>query len=163
MSFTPELALLVGVIFGLAVGFFVAKKQYGNKHFDRDQLLEDKIRLEAEKNALSDSMARQKQDLAEMEKKFTLQFENLANRIFDEKSQKFTEQNKTQLDVLLKPLGDDRYLVYTRWASEEDFLGWMKSAQFSDAHARHAQRGPVDASSEVWKFEVLEREYGPAE
>ena len=61
---------------------------------------------------------------------------------------------------LLKPVGDNRYLVYTRWASEDDFKAWMRSAQFSDAHAQHADRPPVNAESEVWRFEVLESEYG---
>ena len=61
---------------------------------------------------------------------------------------------------LLKPLDDGRYLVYTRWATEEDFLTWMRSGQFSEAHARHANRPPMDASSEVWRFDVLEGEYG---
>jgi heme-degrading monooxygenase HmoA len=62
---------------------------------------------------------------------------------------------------LLKPASDGRYLVYTRWASEGDFTAWMKSSQFSSAHAQHAERGPLDAESEVWRFEVLEAEYGP--
>jgi heme oxygenase (mycobilin-producing) len=63
---------------------------------------------------------------------------------------------------LLRPDdGSDRYLVYTRWASEEDFRGWMKSAQFSSAHAQHPDRGPVSAESEVWRFRVLDSEYGP--
>jgi heme oxygenase (mycobilin-producing) len=61
---------------------------------------------------------------------------------------------------LLKPLDDGRYLVYTRWATEDDFLAWMRSGQFADAHARHADRPPMDAASEVWRFEVLEGEYG---
>jgi len=60
---------------------------------------------------------------------------------------------------LLKPAAGDRYLVYTRWASEDDFKTWMRSQQFSDAHAQHAERGPMDAESEVWRFEVLESEY----
>jgi heme-degrading monooxygenase HmoA len=60
---------------------------------------------------------------------------------------------------LLKPVGDGRYLVYTRWASEDDFKAWMQSQQFSDAHAQHAERGPVNAESEVWRLEVLEAEY----
>jgi heme oxygenase (mycobilin-producing) len=60
---------------------------------------------------------------------------------------------------LLRPTPDGRYLVYTRWASEENFKTWMKSAQFSDAHSQHAERGPVNAESEVWRFEVLESEY----
>ncbi|HEY4347938.1 MAG TPA: antibiotic biosynthesis monooxygenase [Gaiellaceae bacterium] len=60
---------------------------------------------------------------------------------------------------LLKPVEGGRYLVYTRWASEEDFGAWMKSSQISPAHAQHAGRGPVNAESEVWRFEVLEGEY----
>ena len=36
----------------------------------------------------------------------------------------------------------------------------MQSRQFSDAHAQHADRGPMNAESEVWRFEVLESEYG---
>jgi heme-degrading monooxygenase HmoA len=60
---------------------------------------------------------------------------------------------------LMRPLEGGRYLVYTRWASAEAFEGWMKSGQFSSAHSRHAERGPLAAESEVWRFEVLESEY----
>lgn len=60
---------------------------------------------------------------------------------------------------LLRPSEGGRYLVYTRWATEENFRDWMKSRQFSDAHAQHADRGPVNAESEVWRFEVIEGEY----
>jgi len=60
---------------------------------------------------------------------------------------------------LLRPLGGDRYLVYTRWASAETFEAWMRSGQFSAAHERHAERGPLSAESEVWRFEVIEAEY----
>ena len=63
---------------------------------------------------------------------------------------------------LLRPLGPGRYLVYTRWASETDFAAWMRSGQFSEAHASRADRPPIDAESEVWRFEVLDAEYGPA-
>jgi heme oxygenase (mycobilin-producing) len=63
---------------------------------------------------------------------------------------------------LLRPLGENRYLVYTRWASEEDFKAWMRSGQFSDAHTQHADRPPLDATSEIWRFEVLDAEYDRA-
>jgi heme-degrading monooxygenase HmoA len=63
---------------------------------------------------------------------------------------------------LMRPLGGNRYLVYTRWASDEAFQAWMRSGQFSDAHRQHADRGPLSAESEVWRFEVLEAEYGTA-
>jgi DNA recombination protein RmuC len=46
----------------------------------------------------------QKQEMAELQKRLSIEFENLANRIFDDKSAKFTEQNKTNLDQLLNPL-----------------------------------------------------------
>ena len=63
---------------------------------------------------------------------------------------------------LMRPLEGGRYLVYTRWASKEAFEGWMRSGQFSDAHARHAERSPLSAESEVWRYEVLEGEYAAA-
>lgn len=46
----------------------------------------------------------QKEQLEELHKKLTTEFENIANKILDEKSQKFTDQNKTNLDIILNPL-----------------------------------------------------------
>lgn len=65
---------------------------------------------------------------------------------------------------LLRPAaeGDDRYLVYTRWATREDFEAWMGSTRFSAGHRQHAEGGPVSRESEVWEFEVLQGEYAPA-
>lgn len=45
----------------------------------------------------------QKEELGQLQQQFTKEFENLANRIFEEKSKKFTDQNKTNLDDILKP------------------------------------------------------------
>ena len=63
-------------------------------------------RKEAELEAVDKRLQEQKSELENIQKQFTEKFENLANRIFEEKSKKFTEQNKTQLDDLLKPLGE---------------------------------------------------------
>jgi DNA recombination protein RmuC len=41
-----------------------------------------------------------------LQDKFAVQFKNLANEIFEEKSRKFTEQNKSNIFDLLKPLGE---------------------------------------------------------
>ncbi len=43
-------------------------------------------------------------ELESINKKFSTEFENIANKILDEKSQKFTDQNKTNLDIILNPL-----------------------------------------------------------
>ncbi|MBB1150864.1 MULTISPECIES: DNA recombination protein RmuC [unclassified Myroides] len=45
----------------------------------------------------------QKQTL-ELQEKFAVQFENLANKILEEKSDKFTQLNKTQMESILTPL-----------------------------------------------------------
>ena len=60
---------------------------------------------------------------------------------------------------LLRP-NDDREvcLVVTRWRSEDDFRAWMSSADFAAGHAQHRERGPVGTASELWSFDVLERE-----
>lgn len=40
---------------------------------------------------------------------------------------------------LLRPVdGGDRYLVYTRWRSEEDFKRWTESQAFQRGHAQAA-------------------------
>ena len=85
---------------------------------EKDRLLAD-IKLEQEKlSAANTRLAKaeeafknqdeklklQKAEIEDMQKKFTTEFENIANKILDEKSKKFTEQNKTNLDVILNPL-----------------------------------------------------------
>lgn len=47
-----------------------------------------------------------KAEIITLNERFTKEFENLANKIFDDKSQKFTEQNKNNIGELLNPLGE---------------------------------------------------------
>jgi len=51
-------------------------------------------------------LAEQKSEVKELQDKFTTEFENLANRIFEEKGNKFTEKNKEKLNEILVPLKD---------------------------------------------------------
>jgi DNA recombination protein RmuC len=55
---------------------------------------------------LQERLNEQKKELGEMQEQLTTQFENLANKILEEKSEKFTKQNKEQIDQLLNPLGE---------------------------------------------------------
>jgi DNA recombination protein RmuC len=48
----------------------------------------------------------QKQEVENLQEKFTKEFENLANKILDEKTNKFTEQNKENMKNILTPLQD---------------------------------------------------------
>lgn len=61
---------------------------------------------EADYRNLQERLNEQKKELAEMQEQLTTQFENLANKILEEKSEKFTKQNKEQIDQLLNPLGE---------------------------------------------------------
>lgn len=61
---------------------------------------------------------------------------------------------------LLRPT-DDRttWLVYTRWRDEAAFTAWMESRAFTQGHAHaQGQSGPVATQSELWSFDVEQRE-----
>lgn len=59
----------------------------------------------ANNEALREKLKTQKEEVESLNKKFTLEFENIANRIFETKTEKFTELNKTNLNSILEPLG----------------------------------------------------------
>lgn len=64
---------------------------------------------------------------------------------------------------LLRPTDDrDVFLVYTRWESEEAFRAWLDSPAFQHGHRQHGEGGPVGSASELWAFDVVQREEGPA-
>jgi DNA recombination protein RmuC len=63
-------------------------------------------KLNANYRNLKERLSEQKQEMEALQERFKDEFENLANKILEEKSKKFTEQNKEKLDQLLKPLGE---------------------------------------------------------
>ncbi len=74
---------------------------------EREKLSAANTRLAKAEEAFTnqnEKLKLQKSEIEEMQKKLTTEFENIANKILDEKSKKFTEQNKTNLDVILNPL-----------------------------------------------------------
>lgn len=62
------------------------------------------VREEANVSAYQDKLAQQQKSIEELQEKFTLEFNNIANKILDEKSVKFTTLNQTNLDNILNPL-----------------------------------------------------------
>jgi heme-degrading monooxygenase HmoA len=58
---------------------------------------------------------------------------------------------------LLRPLeGTDKYLVYTRWRSEQDFEKWM-SESMRTGHGGGGGARPAASGSEAWSFEVIQQ------
>ncbi|HUX93267.1 MAG TPA: DNA recombination protein RmuC, partial [Ignavibacteriaceae bacterium] len=62
--------------------------------------------LKSENSNLIQKLDEQKNEIEELQQRFIKEFENLANRILDEKSSKFTAQNKDNIDLILKPLNE---------------------------------------------------------
>lgn len=57
---------------------------------------------------------------------------------------------------LLRPVrGDDRYLVYTRWSSEEAFQDWVRSDAFRRGHAQSMGGRSVATHSELLEYQVV--------
>jgi DNA recombination protein RmuC len=61
--------------------------------------------IKADNRALSDKLDAQKKEVEELGKKFNTEFENIANKILETKSEKFTKLNKENLSAILEPLG----------------------------------------------------------
>jgi DNA recombination protein RmuC len=62
--------------------------------------------LQSDYNNLQQKLTEQKSEVEELQQKFTKEFENLANRIFKEKTDEFSKQSKTNLQEILNPLKD---------------------------------------------------------
>tara|TARA_R110000823_G_scaffold307312_3_gene430229 strand:+ start:139884 stop:141206 length:1323 start_codon:yes stop_codon:yes gene_type:complete len=71
---------------------------------EKDALKNQLVRTGAEYDSLQEKNREQKAEVEKLQEKFTKEFENLANKILEEKSTKFTKQNKESLEVLLNPL-----------------------------------------------------------
>jgi len=121
------IGLAVGLIFGWIIKLLISKNESGRLE-ERNKILQEEniqteieLTLEREKvlklnsdfaekkeenKYLQQRLEENKKEVEQLQEKFTKEFENLANKIFEEKSSKFTDQNKTQLKEILDPLRD---------------------------------------------------------
>jgi DNA recombination protein RmuC len=65
-----------------------------------------KERFEYQQKEFNEKLNKQQSEFDELQKRFTLEFQNIANKILEENSKKFTELNKSNLDVVLNPLNE---------------------------------------------------------
>ncbi|SFI99670.1 DNA recombination protein RmuC [Kaistella treverensis] len=63
--------------------------------------------LNAINETLKNSLENQKEEITKMQELAKNEFQNLATKILEEKTKKFTETNRENLDLLLKPLGEN--------------------------------------------------------
>ncbi|MDR2936135.1 MAG: DNA recombination protein RmuC [Rikenellaceae bacterium] len=84
----------------------------------------------ATNRALQEKIDNQKAEIEEIRKQFQLEFENIANRILEEKSKKFIQVNQENISNILKPLDENLEKfrkkveeVYDRESKERFSLG----------------------------------------
>ena len=120
---------ILSIAIGAAVGYYISKLQLektssvlvSEKNTLEKLLLQsdtekEKIRLEKDALALENAtkteelknlekhLIERKLEIEKLQEKFTKEFENLAHKIFEEKSTKFTHQNKENIQNILNPL-----------------------------------------------------------
>ena len=81
-----------------------AREEIQKNRSEKENLGLELVRKEGEIEKLREQYHEQKQQLEEVQKTFTKEFENLANKILEEKSLKFTEQNQKNIKNILLPL-----------------------------------------------------------
>jgi len=121
--------LIVGLIIGAIATWLIASSRFkgdSSRIEERSSILEkEKVNLENSLNSerqkvlelnsklsslesdyrnLQTKLTEQKIEVEELQQKFTKEFENLANKIFEEKTEKFSEQSKANLSEILNPL-----------------------------------------------------------
>lgn len=97
----------------LKAGIEAAEKIYRETKTELDatrensnQLLAAKTAAESDfKNAL-EKLDNQKKELEEIQNRLKTEFKNIANELLEDKSKRFTEQNKVNLEGILNPLRD---------------------------------------------------------
>lgn len=99
MPFTLDIISLltggaVGITLGIGLGFALGYAPQVRRA----------ATLEADNKTLHEKLAANAENLDAVERRFALQFENLANRIFDEKSGTFKKTSEESLNTLLNPL-----------------------------------------------------------
>jgi len=81
-----------------------------NTRIEKESLAIQLSKKETDFENLWERNKEQKQEVEQLQEKFTKEFENLANKILEEKSNKFTEQNKENMKNILSPLQDKIHL-----------------------------------------------------
>ncbi|WP_017223721.1 DNA recombination protein RmuC [Moritella dasanensis] len=102
------------------------------------RLRESDIRLQTERQASEDKLAMQ----AQSEQRLQQQFENLANKIFDSKTDNFQQLNKSSVELLLSPLKTQL----------EGFKQQVQDVYSNEAKERHSLQSEVARLQQVYQL-----------
>jgi DNA recombination protein RmuC len=109
-SFSDSFVLwvLLGLVIGVVIGYLFGRTKSGSEmNSAYPELLANNRVLEEKLSSQQQQYESQLKLLQDAKQVLTKEFENLANRIFDEKQTKFSAQSKEALEVSLSPLRRD--------------------------------------------------------
>ncbi|MBO6851012.1 MAG: DNA recombination protein RmuC, partial [Marinobacter sp.] len=101
----------------------------------RVELREYQVTLASERRATSEKVALLERNRDALKQ----EFENLANRIFDQKSERFSQQTRTGLDALLNPFRDQL----------QDFRKRVEDVYTSETRDRQALRSEIKSLQDL--------------
>jgi DNA recombination protein RmuC len=118
-KFLRKIQDYTGKLSAAETGLIASKQNLADKGSEIEKLNKEIITLEekvsegvqklatesAARESLKEKLLEQKKELEDMAKKLNDDFEIIANRILENKTEKFTELNKKNLDAILEPLG----------------------------------------------------------
>ncbi len=102
-------------------------------YLNQSDLMNDLKAEFAKVSAENTFLKAQKEETKNIQEEGRLQFENLANKILEEKTEKFTQSNKQNLDTLLKPLGENL----------ENFKKRVNEVYENEARERHSLNSTI--------------------
>lgn len=120
--------ILIGIIAGGLIGYLIATRKTTMLHTQLVMQQEQNHELlrtnqqqatqlstsrqelaiaQTEKKALEERLQNQKQEIEALHKQFNLEFENIANKIFQQKTESFNKLSTEKLSLLLKPFDEN--------------------------------------------------------
>ncbi len=118
-----------------------AEKNLQDLKSEREKVLQLSQDLEREKtflktqlNSKLEEIESQKKMIADMQSTLTKDFEIIATKLLEEKSQKFTEHNRTSLDIILNPLKE----------KIKSFEDKVESTYRAEAAERNTLKGSIE-------------------
>ncbi len=113
------------------------KTSFSNKDSENKELIAKLSIAETNLSNLNEKLETNKAELEGLHKKFTLEFENLANKVLEEKSQKFSELNKKQIDAIINPFNEN--LKEFKQTVKDTYEKGMKERTELGAELKHIQ------------------------
>lgn len=81
------------------------KEEQASEREHQQRTAQQLARVEADNRSLEEKISTQALEMEKLNQRFLTEFENVANKILENKTDKFTQLNKANLNAILEPLG----------------------------------------------------------